>query len=90
MIVCNAVELAAKSHHHTLLRNYSALPVITADRGRLTQVIMNIVGNAIKYTPDGGCIEIRGGSDSDTVWLDVSDNGIGIPAKDRPHFFERF
>ncbi len=88
--VCNAVELAAKSHRHTLLRNYPVFPVITADRGRLTQVIMNIVSNAIKYTPDGGRIEIRGGADNDTIWLEVSDNGIGIPAKDRPHIFERF
>ena len=88
--LCNAVELAAKSHRHTLVRNYQSLPVITADRGRLTQVIMNIVGNAIKYTPDGGRIEISGGAGSDTVWLEVSDNGIGIPAKDRAHVFERF
>lgn len=88
--VCNAVDLAAKNHRHTLLRSYQALPVITADRGRLTQVIMNIVGNAIKYTPDGGRIEIRGGSSEETVWLEVSDNGIGIPPKDRAHVFERF
>ena len=88
--VCNAVELAAKAHHHTLIRSYDTLPVITADRGRLTQVIMNIVGNAIKYTPDGGRIEIRGGEDGENVWLEVSDNGIGIPEKDRAHVFERF
>ena len=88
--VCNAVDMAAKSHNHTLVRSYPTLPVITADRGRLTQVIMNIVGNAIKYTPDGGRIEISGGTEGDTVWLEVSDNGIGIPAKDRAHVFERF
>ncbi len=88
--VCNAVELAAKSHRHTLVRSYGSLPVITGDRGRLTQVIMNIVSNAIKYTPDGGRIEISGGRDEEQVWLDVSDNGIGIPAKDRPHVVERF
>ena len=88
--VCNAVEMAAKSHNHTLIRNYPTLPVITADRGRLTQVIMNIVGNAIKYTPDGGRIEISGGADNDSVWLEVSDNGLGIPPADRTHVFERF
>ena len=88
--VCNAVELAAKSHEHTVIRNYPTLPIITGDRGRLTQVIMNIVGNAMKYTPDGGHIKISGDSDDETVWIDVSDDGIGIPAKDRPHIFDRF
>ena len=51
---------------------------------------MNIVGNAIKYTPDGGRIELRGGTEGEEAWLEVSDNGIGIPAKDRAHVFERF
>lgn len=88
--VCNAVELAARGHQHTLVRNYENLPEIEGDRGRLTQVLMNIVGNAIKYTPDGGRIELRGSRVKDSVWLEVSDNGIGIPAKDRAHVFERF
>lgn len=88
--VCNAVELAAKSHQHTLVRNYPTLPIITGDRGRLTQVIVNIVGNAVKYTPNGGRIEIRGGSDNTFAWIEIQDNGIGIPEKDRAHIFERF
>ncbi len=88
--VCNAVELAAKNRDHTLVRSYPDLPVITADRGRLTQVVMNIVANAIKYTPDGGRIELSGGEDGEQVWIDISDNGIGIPEKDRAHVFERF
>ena len=88
--VCNAVEMAARNHRHTLVRSYQSLPVIMGDRGRLTQVLMNIVGNAIKYTPDGGRIELRGGTEGEEAWLEVSDNGIGIPAKDRAHVFERF
>ena len=88
--VCNAVELAAKARHHKLARNYADLPAITADRGRLTQVLMNIVGNAIKYTPDGGTITIAGSADEETVTMEISDTGIGIPEKDRAHIFERF
>ena len=52
--------------------------------------MMNILGNAIKYTPDGGFIRVTAGSLEDTVWMEVSDNGIGIPEKDRERIFERF
>ena len=51
---------------------------------------MNIIGNAIKYTPDGGHIQITAGSDEDTVWMEVRDDGIGIPEKDRERIFDRF
>lgn len=51
---------------------------------------MNVIGNAIKYTPDGGHIHITAGSTEDTVWMEVSDDGIGIPEKDRERIFDRF
>lgn len=54
------------------------------------QVMMNIVSNAIKYTPDGGRIVLSAGIDGDKVWMQVDDNGIGIPARDRDRIFERF
>lgn len=76
--------MAARNHRHTLVRSYQSLPVIMGDRGRLTQVLMNIVGNAIKYTPDGGRIELRGGTEGEEAWLEVSDNGIGILPKTVP------
>lgn len=52
--------------------------------------MMNIIGNAIKYTPDGGHIQISAGSEEDTVWMEVQDDGIGIPEKDRERIFDRF
>ena len=54
--------------------------------------MMNIVSNAFKYTPDGGRIEVSAGmAGADRVWLEVADNGIGIPAQsDRERIFERF
>ncbi len=90
--VCRAVELDAQRHRHTLLRSYdsSELPMIVGDRGRLEQVMMNVIGNAIKYTPDGGEIRISAGSNSDKVWMEVSDNGIGIPRGDWNRIFDRF
>ena len=90
--VCRAVELDAQRHRHTLVRRYGGglLPVITGDRGRLEQVMMNVVGNSIKYTPDGGTISVDAGVSGKNVWMEVSDNGIGIPKKDRERIFERF
>ena len=88
--VTRAVELAARQHNHTLTVSCETLPLVTGDRGRLEQVMMNILGNAIKYTPDGGDIRVTATSDSDYIYLDVADNGIGIPEADRDRIFERF
>ena len=87
----NAVYMEAQRHSHTLtLRMEPDLPVITADRERVLQVMMNIASNSIKYTPDGGHIEISAGRTGDRVWMVVDDDGIGIPEKDRDRIFERF
>jgi len=85
----NAME--AKRHDQELTcRVEDELPLITGDRSRLEQVMTNVIGNAIKYTPDGGHIAIRAGTVGDRVWMEVSDDGIGIPEKDRPRIFDRF
>ena len=88
--VLRSVELSARQHRHTLTATYDALPEIVGDRGRIEQVMLNIIGNAIKYTPDGGTIKVTGTTDGRSVSLSVSDNGIGIPEKDRERIFERF
>ena len=66
------------------------LPQVRADRERIMQVMMNIVSNAIKYTPDGGRIVLSAGQGGEKVWMEVDDNGIGIPKGDRDRIFERF
>ena len=87
----NANRMEAQRHSHALLLDMEpGLPQITADRERITQVMMNVVSNAIKYTPDGGEIRVTAGRAEDKVWLEVRDNGIGIPAGDRSRIFERF
>lgn len=87
----NAVVLEAQRHQHELVLNLpDGLPEVLADRERILQVMMNIVSNAIKYTPDGGRIVISAGRTGPRVWLEVEDNGIGIPAEDRGRVFERF
>ena len=86
-----AIRIEAQRHKHTLiLEGEQALPTVRADRERVLQVIMNILSNAIKYTPDGGRIVMSAGFDPDRVWLEVTDNGIGIPPEDRERIFERF
>ena len=87
----NAVYMEAQRHDHTLkLVADEVLPDVVADRERIMQVMMNIISNSIKYTPDGGEITIKAGRTEQTVWMVVDDNGIGIPEADRPRIFERF
>ncbi len=87
----SAVYMEAQRHSHTLeLEMEEGLPDIVADRDRILQVMMNVVSNSIKYTPDGGHIAIRAGREGERVWMVVEDNGIGIPEEDRPRIFDRF
>ncbi|MGH7603482.1 MAG: sensor histidine kinase [Gemmatimonadaceae bacterium] len=64
--------------------------VVMADRTRLRQLFLNLVTNAIKYTPAGGRVELGLGRHPDNVTFAVRDTGIGISAADFPHVFERF
>jgi len=89
--VTRANALNAKQRGHELTYTPpESLPLIVGDRSRLEQVMMNIIGNAIKYTPDGGHIQITAGSSENAVWMEVCDDGIGIPEKDRERIFDRF
>jgi PAS domain S-box-containing protein len=65
-------------------------PLIKGDPHRLEQVIDNLVSNAIKYSPHGGKIEIRGTSNAAEVVLTVSDQGVGIPPDEQERIFDRF
>lgn len=89
--IYSAVLLEAHRHGHTIeLLLEPELPRITADRERILQVMMNVVSNAIKYTPAGGHIILSAGRKEEQVWMEVSDNGIGIPKEDRSRIFDRF
>ena len=89
--VLRSTELEARRHKHELTHDYSEnLPLIMGDRGRIEQVMLNVLSNAVKYTPDGGHIRVTAGSEGETVWMEVADDGIGIPEADRSRIFERF
>lgn len=68
----------------------AALPAVLADAGRLNQVFDNLIGNAIKFTPEGGAVTIQGLRTEDMVRIAVIDTGPGIPEEDLPHLFDRF
>jgi heavy metal sensor kinase len=73
------------------LRTHVATGIqVEGDRTRLQQVIVNLIDNAIKYTQQGGKVEISVGGEGNTAVLEVSDNGPGIPSHALPHVFERF
>src|SRR5262249_26019901 len=60
------------------------------DKGRLAQVFLNLISNAIKYAPDAPLIEIEASAAADTATIAVRDHGIGIPQEQREKIFERF
>lgn len=64
--------------------------LVCGDLDRLKQVLVNLIGNAIKYTPQGGTVTVGLGKDGERARLSITDNGPGIPAEDLPHIFERF
>lgn len=66
------------------------LPEVNADPERITQVLSNVVGNALKFTPDGGRVEVRVVRGGLGLVLRVADTGEGIPAAQLPHVFDRF
>lgn len=63
---------------------------VYADPDRTAQVLLNLVGNAIRYTPDGGSITVRCAVVQELACVTVSDTGVGIPAAALPYIFERF
>jgi signal transduction histidine kinase len=93
MVRASLVELAAQAlgKDQVLANRVRAdLPWVTADPGRLRQVLSNLVGNAIKYTPEGGSIMVRAKVEGDFVRVEVEDTGIGIAPEEQARIFESF
>ncbi|HOQ97895.1 MAG TPA: ATP-binding protein [Anaerolineae bacterium] len=66
------------------------LPPVRADSGRLLQVLTNLLGNALQYTPEGGAVTLSARLAGSAVSIAVADSGIGIAPEHLPHLFERF
>lgn len=93
-IVDNAVEQARpliESRRHGLtLHVDAARATVRGDRVRLCQVVVNLLNNAAKYTPQGGMIDLRIMVEADEVRIEIEDNGIGINSELLPHVFKLF
>jgi len=64
--------------------------IVWGDELRLKQVVLNLVSNAVKFTPDGGRVEVRAERDDGDVLVRVTDTGVGVPPQDRERIFESF
>ena len=93
-IVSDAVDghraLASSRSIELRLDMPQEIPEISADRDRLLQVFDNLIGNAVKFTPPGGCITVGAALRDTDVLLWVGDTGSGIAIGDHPHVFDRF
>ena len=93
-LIRTAVEtlrpLAEGKKQNLRMEPMEGLPSLRADSQKVHQVLINLLNNAISYTPEGGSITVEVRPVSDGVEVSVVDNGIGIPPKDLPRIFERF
>lgn len=80
----------AEEKHITLSVECKKGIVLWADAGRIRQVLVNLIGNALKFTPAGGHILIQTSQQGDIAELLIRDNGIGIPEEERSHIFDKF
>lgn len=89
-VVSNLNSLIVKKQHTLNLQLSPDLPVIKADIKLLERALINLIENAVKYTPSGGKILVRSQKESENIIIEVIDTGIGIPEENFPRLFERF
>jgi two-component system phosphate regulon sensor histidine kinase PhoR len=80
----------AAAHHQLEFSADAALPELLIDPLKISQVLGNLLDNALKYTPKGTRIAVTANRQGAEIEVGVRDNGPGIPAEDLPHLFERF
>ncbi len=84
------IAMAAKKEQKLLTDFAPKLPTIFGDRDKLQAALVNLVGNAVKYTPNGGEVIVRSGVDGDFVRIDIQDNGPGIAPEEQAKVFDKF
>ena len=92
-VASESVEAArpqAEAKEITLTLATGPVPLVAGDRARIAQLLDNLVSNAIKFTQEGGRVDVRVRALAKRAVVEVRDSGIGIPAHERQHLFERF
>jgi heavy metal sensor kinase len=84
------MRLLAEDKHIALSCDAHRRVEIEGNRARLKQVVVNLLDNAIKYTPENGSVSIKVSATNGSAVLEIQDNGVGIPKDALPHVFERF
>jgi len=88
--VVDEVRIHAPEEVRLDLRESDGLPAVRCDPERLRQVLLNLLDNAVKYSPDGGDVDVELRADDDGAQILVRDRGLGIPAVEQERIFERF
>jgi heavy metal sensor kinase/RND family efflux transporter MFP subunit len=88
--IAGQMELLSEEKRLTVRREIEREVVVEGDRVRLKQVVVNLLDNAIKYTPEGGTIWLKVRSSENRAVLEIADTGIGIDPAALPHIFDRF
>jgi signal transduction histidine kinase len=84
-------DIAHQTGRHRLLLDFPQdIPIVDADPQRIAQVLRNLLDNAVKYSPDGGLIVVRGEVREDEIVISVADQGVGIAPEDLNRLFEKF
>ena len=83
-------ERALSENKHLIYEEPEILPAVLGDKNRLRQVFINIIDNALKYTPEGGIINIEVSQVEENIVIKISDNGCGIPARHLAKVKEKF
>ncbi len=83
-------EYTVNTAHELINRIPQDFPAIEADPDKVAQMLDNLVGNAVKYSPEGGQVMISAQNESDDIRIDITDQGLGIPEQHRETIFERF
>jgi signal transduction histidine kinase/DNA-binding response OmpR family regulator len=87
---CDTLHPLVSKKGHVLVKHAAPGLSVRADGTRLKQILMNLIGNAVKFTPDGGKIELSASKVGDFVRIEVCDSGPGIPAEEQKRIFEAF
>ena len=88
--VVDVLRAGAPEHIELSVRKSRGLPPVAADPDKLRQILMNLIENAIKYSPEGGRVEVEIGRSRGRVRFRVADQGLGVPPAEQERIFEKF